>query len=98
MQEDEEGKEGLCPFTSPREEFFEQRTWWMVDLDCVADDAPNQGATLLVARCIRVNFWDEEQTHRVLTSSKQFLVLKKEKKDWYAKELSPCGDVEKMWQ
>lgn len=96
---EEEGEEdGLYPFTTPREEFFDKRTWWMVDLACVEDDAPNQGATPLVARCMRVHGWDEEYTRRVLTAYKQFLMLKAERKDWKAKELSPCADVEKMWQ
>mmetsp|Transcript_18046 Transcript_18046/g.23294 ORF Transcript_18046/g.23294 Transcript_18046/m.23294 type:complete len:231 (-) Transcript_18046:567-1259(-) len=96
--EEEESKEGLYPFTTPREEFFDKRTWWMVDLACVEDEAPNQGATPLVARCMRVHLWDEEHARRVLTAYKQFLILKTERKDWYGKELSPCADVERMWQ
>mmetsp|Transcript_17586 Transcript_17586/g.47949 ORF Transcript_17586/g.47949 Transcript_17586/m.47949 type:complete len:210 (-) Transcript_17586:288-917(-) len=90
--------DGLDPFTSPREEFFDKRTWWMCDLSCVADDAPNQGATPLVARCMRVHGWDEDHTRRVLTAYKQFLTLKAEKQDWYAKDLTPCAEVEKMWK
>eukprot|EP00522_Entomoneis_paludosa_P008677 CAMPEP_0172444912 /NCGR_PEP_ID=MMETSP1065-20121228/4924_1 /TAXON_ID=265537 /ORGANISM="Amphiprora paludosa, Strain CCMP125" /LENGTH=214 /DNA_ID=CAMNT_0013195673 /DNA_START=97 /DNA_END=741 /DNA_ORIENTATION=+ len=97
-EEEEEPTDGLFPFTTSREEYFDQRTWWMVDLSCVADDAPNQGATPLVARCMRVHMWDEDHCRRVLTGYKQFLAIKKEKKDWYSKELTPCPDVEKMWK
>lgn len=91
-------KDGLYPFTTTRELHFDERTWWMVDLSCVADDAPNQGATPLVARCMRVHGWDEDHARRVLTAYKQFLALKKEKKDYYAKEITPSVEVEKMWK
>jgi len=98
MQEEEEELILYPVPSSPREEYFDQRTWWMVDLACDEDDVPPHGATPLVTRCIRAYHWREEHARRVLVSYKQFLAIKKENKDWHAKELAPCGEVEKMWK
>eukprot|EP00523_Entomoneis_sp_CCMP467_P007028 CAMPEP_0168735776 /NCGR_PEP_ID=MMETSP0724-20121128/9514_1 /TAXON_ID=265536 /ORGANISM="Amphiprora sp., Strain CCMP467" /LENGTH=241 /DNA_ID=CAMNT_0008782943 /DNA_START=89 /DNA_END=814 /DNA_ORIENTATION=- len=83
----------------PREkEQFNLRTYWMVDLSCFDEDAPLQGATPLVMRCMRVYHWKEEHARRVLQAYRQFIQLKIDQEDWYAKKLVPCGEVEKMWK
>lgn len=78
-----------------RTNFFDNRWWWLVDLQCA--DAPKQGATLIVARCMRKYGWDEAFCRRVLAGYKQFLTLKKEMEDWDEQELSPCHYVDLMW-
>uniref|UniRef100_A0A7S2YJ45 Uncharacterized protein n=1 Tax=Entomoneis paludosa TaxID=265537 RepID=A0A7S2YJ45_9STRA len=104
-EEEEEPTDGLFPFTTSREEYFDQRTWWMVDLslataggDAALDTLPNQGATPLVKRCMRNYAWDELHARRVLASYRQFLLLKIDQKDWRATKLSPCPHVELMWK
>jgi small ubiquitin-related modifier len=76
-----------------RENEFNARSWWMVDLTCQT----RQGATPLVARCMRTYGWKEVYARRVLKAYKQFLELKTLKKDWTASILSPCQDVDQMW-
>jgi hypothetical protein len=74
---------------------FNESTWGMVDLH----HRPHisQGATPLVARCIRVYGWSESRTRKVLKAYRQFLELKKIKGDWNAETLSPSTDVDLMW-
>ena len=79
-----------------REDDFNAKTWWMVDLNPV-EESPLQGASALVKRCMRTYGWDEAKAHKVLAAYRQFLVLKKELKDWNAETLSPCHLVDQMW-
>jgi hypothetical protein len=74
---------------------FNESTWGMVDLH----HRPHisQGASPLVARCIRVYGWSESRTRKVLKAYRQFLELKKIKGDWNAETLSPSTDVDLMW-
>mmetsp|Transcript_24183 Transcript_24183/g.67050 ORF Transcript_24183/g.67050 Transcript_24183/m.67050 type:complete len:317 (-) Transcript_24183:252-1202(-) len=94
----------VFPFSVPREEHFSARTWFLVDLKVATagglatDSLPSQGATPLVARCMRNYNWDEYHSRRVLASYRHFLILKKERQDWAGKELSPCPHVELMWK
>ena len=84
---------------SARENEFNERTWWMVDI-MYGDEEGNsttQGATSLVKRCMRVYNWSIEKTRKVLTAYRQFLTLKKEHKDWNATILSPSYLVDQMW-
>jgi hypothetical protein len=78
-----------------RPNHFNASTWGMVDLN----HRPhiNQGATLLVARCMRAYGWSESRTRKVLKAYRQFLELKKIKGDWNAETLSPSTDVDLMW-
>jgi hypothetical protein len=70
--------------------------WWMVDLH--AQPAPKQGATPLVRRCVRELGWSEAWARRVLVAYRQFLHVKKVKKDWDDTLLSPTVPVDQMWQ
>jgi small ubiquitin-related modifier len=56
-----------------------------------------QGATPLVARCMRVHHWPEREARKILKTYRQFLVLKKIKEDWNAEILSPSAEVDLMW-
>lgn len=81
---------------------FNERTWWMVDLESFQDatrnsNNPQQGATGLVARCMRVYDWEEDNARKVLKGYRQFLSLKKELQDWDTTRLCPSPLVEKMW-
>ena len=80
----------------PRNNDFNAKTWWMVDLDPV-EETSLQGASALVKRCMRTYGWDETKARKVLAAYRQFLVLKKELKDWNAQILSPCYLVDQMW-
>lgn len=84
---------------SARENEFNERTWWMVDImyDDEEGNSTTQGATSLVKRCMRVHNWSLEKTRKVLTAYRQFLTLKKEHKDWNATILSPSYLVDQMW-
>eukprot|EP00985_Skeletonema_marinoi_P010950 scaffold5154_cov85-Skeletonema_marinoi.AAC.2 len=79
-----------------REDDFNERTWWMVDLTPIAGSSP-QGASALVKRCMRTHGWDEAKARKVLIAYRQFMILKKEMKDWDAEILSPCYLVDQMW-
>jgi len=79
-----------------REDDFNERTWWMVDLTPIAGSSP-QGASALVKRCMRTHGWDEAKARKVLDAYRQFMILKKELKDWDAEILSPCYLVDQMW-
>mmetsp|Transcript_2931 Transcript_2931/g.3762 ORF Transcript_2931/g.3762 Transcript_2931/m.3762 type:complete len:326 (+) Transcript_2931:42-1019(+) len=79
-----------------REDDFNERTWWMVDLTPIAGSSP-QGASALVKRCMRTHGWDEAKARKVLNAYRQFMILKKEMKDWDAEILSPCYLVDQMW-
>jgi hypothetical protein len=81
---------------TPRENDFNEKTWWMVDLDPI-DETSLQGATALVKRCMRMHGWDEAKARKVLASYRQFIFLKKELKDWDTEILSPCHLVDQMW-
>ena len=81
---------------SSRENDFNAKTWWMVDLDPV-EETPLQGASALVKRCMRTYGWDEAKARKVLAAYRQFIILKKELKDWNAEILSPCHLVDQMW-
>ncbi len=83
-------------FIPQRENDFNAMTWWMVDLTPIGGSS-SQGASALVKRCIRIFGWDEPIARRVLAAYRQFIILKKEKKDWDATILYPCHLVEQMW-
>ncbi len=82
-----------------RENDFNDKTWWMVDINPIGGDdtSSRQGATPLVKRCMRTYGWDEVKTRKVLNAYRQFITLKKESQDWDAKILSPCYLVDQMW-
>ena len=82
-----------------RENDFNDKTWWMVDINPIGGDdtSSSQGATPLVKRCMRTYGWDEVKTRKVLNAYRQFITLKKESQDWDAKILSPCYLVDQMW-
>jgi len=82
--------------TASRENAFDQKTWWMVDLTPIGGSSP-QGASALVKRCMRTHGWDEAKARKVLDAYRQFMILKKELKDWDAEILSPCYLVDQMW-
>ncbi|KAK1746845.1 hypothetical protein QTG54_002189 [Skeletonema marinoi] len=82
--------------TTPREGDFNEKTWWMVDLTPIGSSSP-QGASALVKRCMRTHGWDEVKARKVLDAYRQFMILKKELKDWDANILSPCYLVDQMW-
>jgi len=79
-----------------RENDFNMKTWWMVDLVPV-EESSLQGASALVKRCMRIHGWDETKARKVLASYSQFIMLKKNIQDWNAKILSPCYLVDQMW-
>ena len=81
---------------TPRENDFNEKTWWMVDLAPV-EEASLQGASALVKRCMRTYSWDEAKARKVLASYRQFIALKKNLQDWNAEILSPCYLVDQMW-
>ena len=71
---------------TPRENFFNADTWWMVDLSPVeGSPSQGQGATALVKRCMRTYGWDEANARKILAAYRQFIILKKELRDWDAK-------------
>jgi hypothetical protein len=74
---------------------FNETTWDIIDLE----HRPHltQGATPLVARCMRVYNWPESQARKIVKAYRQFLVLKKIKEDWNAEILSPSAEVGLMW-
>ncbi len=78
--------------TTSRDNDFDELSWWVVDLT-----NHSQGATALVKRCMRTYGWDGSMTRKVLAAYRQFIILKKELKDWNANILSPCHLVEQMW-
>ena len=83
---------------SPRENDFNDKTWWMVDINPIGgEETSRQGATALVKRCMRTYGWDEMKTRKVLNAYRQFIILKKESEDWDAQILSPCFLVDQMW-
>ena len=85
---------------SPRENELSERMWWMVDImfdDDEGSSATTQGATALVKRCMRVYNWNLEKTRKILIAYRQFLTLKKLRKDWDATILSPSYLVDQMW-
>ena len=67
---------------APRSDDFNERTWWMVDIEMNCKTTTNQGATPLVKRCMRVYNWDIEKARKVLLAYQQFLSLKNQYKDW----------------
>eukprot|EP00984_Skeletonema_dohrnii_P010706 scaffold4194_cov78-Skeletonema_dohrnii-CCMP3373.AAC.1 len=81
---------------TPRENDFNEKTWWMVDLTPIGSSSP-QGASALVKRCMRMHGWDEAKARKVLASYRQFIILKKNLQDWNAEILSPCYLVDQMW-
>jgi small ubiquitin-related modifier len=85
---------------TPRENNFNEKTWWMVDINPVGGDdtSSSQGASILVKRCMRTYGWDEMKTKKILNAYRQFITLKKEAQDWDAQILSPCYLVDQMWQ
>jgi small ubiquitin-related modifier len=74
---------------------FNATTWYMIDLE--HRPRITQGATPLVARCMRVHHWPESKARKILKAYRQFLVLKKVKEDWNAEILSPSAEVDLMW-
>jgi hypothetical protein len=74
---------------------FNETTCYMIDLEHIPHIT--QGATPLVARCMRVYHWPESKTRKILKAYRQFLMLKKIKEDWNAEILSPSAEVDLMW-
>jgi small ubiquitin-related modifier len=74
---------------------FNETTWFMIDLE--HRPRITQGATPLVARCMRLHHWPESKARKILKAYRQFLVLKKVKEDWNAEILSPSAEVDLMW-
>lgn len=83
---------------APRSDDFNERTWWMVDIEMNCKTTTNQGATPLVKRCMRVYNWDIEKARKVLLAYQQFLSLKNQYKDWDSTILSPSIFVDEMWR
>ena len=83
-------------FIPQRENDFNAMTWWMVDLTPIGGSS-SQGASALVKRCMRTYGWCEPIARRILAAYRQFIILKKEVKDWDATILYPCHLVEQMW-
>mmetsp|Transcript_21918 Transcript_21918/g.28382 ORF Transcript_21918/g.28382 Transcript_21918/m.28382 type:complete len:252 (+) Transcript_21918:51-806(+) len=77
-----------------RKNYFNDKTWWMVDLESL-DTLPKQGATYLVACCMHNLKWTEAHTRRVLRAYKQFLLLHQEEEH---DGLAPCSQVQLMWR
>ena len=97
ISDDEEvGSDRPLILVPPREDDFNEKTWWMVDLTPIGSSSP-QGASALVKRCMRTYSWDETRARKVLASYRQFIVLKKNLQDWDAEVLSPCYLVDQMW-
>ncbi len=97
VSDDEEvGSDHPTILIRPRENDFSAKTWWMVDLSPV-EETSLQGASALVKRCMRTYSWDETKARKILTAYRQFIILKKELKDWDSKLLSPCQLVDQMW-
>ncbi len=99
VSDDEEVKENIDHPTiliQPRKNDFSAKTWWMMDLSPV-EETSLQGASVLVKRCMRTYGWDELKARKVLAAYRQFIILKKELKDWDATILSPCHLVDQMW-
>ncbi len=99
ISDDEEVKVGSDhPLISiqARDNEFSAKTWWMVDLSPV-EETSLQGASALVKRCMRTYNWDETKARKILAAYRQFIILKKEFKDWDATILSPCHLVDQMW-
>eukprot|EP00986_Skeletonema_menzelii_P002705 scaffold756_cov137-Skeletonema_menzelii.AAC.5 len=97
ISDDEEvGSEHPLILVPPREEDFNAKTWWMVDLAPI-EETSLKGASALVKRCMRTYSWDETKARKILASYRQFIILKKELKDWNAEILSPCHLVDQMW-
>jgi hypothetical protein len=85
-------------FMTPRENDFNEKTWWMVDINPIGnEETSRQGATALVKRCMRTYGWGEQKTRKVLNAYRQFIFHKKEAKDWDATIVSPCSLVDQMW-
>lgn len=83
---------------TPRENEFNSKTWWRVDLSPVKGSPTSpQGATALVKRCMRVHSWDEKRARKILAAYRQFLLLKERYGDWNAEMFSPCFLVDQMW-
>jgi small ubiquitin-related modifier len=74
---------------------FNETTWYMIDLE--HRPRISQGATPLVARCVRVHHWPESKARKILKAYRRFLILKKVKEDWNAEILSPSAEVDMMW-
>mmetsp|Transcript_6611 Transcript_6611/g.8566 ORF Transcript_6611/g.8566 Transcript_6611/m.8566 type:complete len:273 (-) Transcript_6611:399-1217(-) len=96
------GGSGLVSLTiRHRDNWFGVKQWWMVDVrgdNTDDEELMSQGASPLVARCMRKYGWDENFSRRVLLAYKQFLTLKNETQDWEKGELSPCCFyVDLMW-
>ena len=53
-----------------RENDFNDKTWWMVDINPIGGDdmSSRQGATPLVKRCMRTYGWDEVKARKVLNA------------------------------
>eukprot|EP00985_Skeletonema_marinoi_P010601 scaffold4961_cov124-Skeletonema_marinoi.AAC.6 len=97
ISDDEElGSDRPLILVPPREDDFNEKTWWMVDLSPV-EEASLQGASALVKRCMRTYSWDEAKARKVLAAYRQFIMLKKNLQDWDANILSPCYLVDQMW-
>eukprot|EP00984_Skeletonema_dohrnii_P018540 scaffold8681_cov96-Skeletonema_dohrnii-CCMP3373.AAC.5 len=97
ISDDEElGSDRPLILVPSREDDFNERTWWMVDLTPIGSSS-SQGASALVKRCMRMHGWDEAKARKVLSSYRQFIALKKNLQDWNAEILSPCYLVDQMW-
>ena len=53
----------------------------------------------LINKCMKTYEWDKDTAKRVLTSYRQFLVVKKEREDWNLDaKLQPSWSVDRMWE
>jgi small ubiquitin-related modifier len=93
LSEEEKIFTQVSVFSRPSD--FNETTWYMIDLE--HRPRMTQGATPLVARCMRVHHWPESEARKILKAYRQFLVLKKIKEDWNAEILSPSAEVDLMW-
>jgi hypothetical protein len=82
---------------TPRQDAFNAQTWWLVDLTPPGGSS-SQGASALVKRCMTAFGWDETKARKVLRAYYQFIMLKKELKDWEEEQrVHPCFLVKQMW-
>jgi len=81
---------------TPRQDAFNVQTWWLVDLTPPGGSS-SQRASALVKRCMTAFGWDETKARKVLRAYYQFIMLKKELRDWDEKRVYPCYLVKMMW-
>ena len=83
----------------PRYTALTAESWWLIKKKDVKKEynRTREGAAPLVSRCMRNHGWSFAHAERILKAYRQFLILKKEYKDWNADILSPSPWVDVMW-